>query len=508
MSELVTVGADHASDFLLTEYRLALHGRLLTDAMPAPGITPSLFLRYATGRSRFLWRDGRHDITFAGMGTAADLMAWGETRFQGIERQARELFANAVVLHAADPPPATHLSGPRLFGGFAFREDFVPDFAWQGFNPAHFILPHFQLVSEGSQRWLTINALASADEDPAETAPQLREALTRCYRELCELAATELAAAELAAAELAAAELAAAELAATKQDATSATPVQPQTTISYPMPYQRWAEMITAARTHFRTTDLEKVVLARVCEVRQPQLVDLDGVLAYLQHNYPDCYTFLFEPQPHHAFFGATPELLAATNGKTIQTMGLAGSIQRGSNAAEDDALADELLNSTKDRHEHALVVAALRRRLAPLTAQLTVPADPVIYQLSNIQHLYTPVEGELTEAMGILPLVEVLHPTPALGGAPRDLALDFIRTAETVPRGWYAGPVGWIDQNLDGAFGVAIRSAVAQQQRVWLYAGAGIVDASVPENEWAETGWKFRPIQAALGVAAEDGRL
>jgi menaquinone-specific isochorismate synthase len=401
------------------------------------------------------------------MGSAADLMAWGEMRFRGIERQARELFDNAVAPQTADP-----LAAPRLFGGFAFRDDFVPDFAWQGFNPAHFILPHFQLVSHDDQTWLTINALVAAEEDPTETAASLRAALELCYQELCE----------------------AAPVVVTAQN-------QRQATISYPMPYVTWASMIEAAQEQFRTTELEKVVLARVCEVRQPEVIDLDGALARLQERYPDCYTFLFEPQPHHAFFGATPELLVATQDKTVKTMGLAGSIQRGATAAEDDALAAELLNSAKDRHEHALVVAAIRKRLAPLTTTLTIPDAPVIYQLSNIQHLYTPVQGELAAPLGILPLVEALHPTPALGGAPRARALDFISEAETVPRGWYAGPVGWIDQTLDGAFGVAIRSAVAQERRVWLYAGAGIVAASQPEKEWAETGWKFRPIQHALGV-------
>jgi len=464
-------------DYLLTEYRLQQQGRLVSYALPAPGITAALFLRYAAGRPRFFWHDGRTGVTFAGMGSAADLMAWGESRFQGIERQARELFTNAVALQASEP-----LAAPRLFGGFAFRDDFVPDFAWQGFNPAHFILPHYQLVSHNQQQWLTINALIPAEDDPSEIAPQLREALQRCYHDLGALDLHD-------------------EPAGTTDNPTRSQPIRSQPTISYPMPFTTWAEMIAQAQQRFSRTALEKVVLARVCESRHATLVDLEGALTFLQRNYPDCYTFLFEPQPHHAFFGATPELLVATEGRTLTTMGLAGSIQRGATAPEDAALAAELLNSAKDRHEHALVVASLRRRLEPLVDELKIPEAPVIYQLSNIQHLYTPVQGRLRQKRGILPLVEALHPTPALGGAPRDLALAFISEAETVPRGWYAGPIGWIDQQLDGAFGVAIRSAVAQQKRVWLYAGAGIVAASEPEKEWAETGWKFRPIQAAVGV-------
>jgi menaquinone-specific isochorismate synthase len=97
--------------------------------------------------------------------------------------------------------------------------------------------------------------------------------------------------------------------------------------------------------------------------------------------------------------------------------------------------------------------------------------------------------------------VVELLHPTPALGGKPRDLAMDVIRESETAPRGWYAAPIGWIDYQLDGVFSVAIRSAVSQEKRVWMYAGAGIVGDSIPQKEWDETALKFRPMLNALGL-------
>ena len=459
----------------LIEYQVAHQGRLVSYSQPAPGIQPATFLRYASGRPRFYWRDGRTGVTFAGMGIAADLMAWGEARISGIQRQAEELFSHAVTFHTDDP-----LAAPRLFGGFAFREDFVPDYAWYGFNPAHFILPHYQLVQHDQETWLTINTLLMADESPAANEAQLREALQQCYDALLAFAETASPVAPGGAADQ-------------KAKTTH--------TVTYPMPYTTWAQMIERAKDQFQTGPLQKVVLARVCEVQLPHLVDLDGALAYLQRRYAECYTFLFEPQPHHAFFGATPELLIATQGQQFTTMSLAGSIQRGATPADDERLAQALLHSAKDRHEHALVVAAVRQRLAPLAAELVIPEAPVVYRLSNIQHLYTPIHGVLRDATGVLPLVETLHPTPALGGSPRELALTFISAAEAVPRGWYAAPVGWIDHTLDGAFGVAIRSAIAQRQRAWLYAGAGIVADSEPQKEWEETGWKFRPIQEALGI-------
>jgi menaquinone-specific isochorismate synthase len=271
--------------------------------------------------------------------------------------------------------------------------------------------------------------------------------------------------------------------------------------IYYPMSYDAWANAITHATESMNAGEMQKVVLARIAEIRQPQSIDMDAALDYLAERYPDCYRFLFEPQAGHAFYGATPELLARVQGHQVATMGLAGSIKRGANADEDMALGRQLLHDAKERYEHALVVDEIKRRLEPMTETLHVPSEPTLYKLSNIQHLYTPINGWMREARGVLPLVELLHPTPALGGQPREAAMDFICEAEPAPRGWYAAPVGFLDHQLDGAFAVAIRSAVVQDRRAWLYAGAGIVADSQPQKEWDETALKFRPMLGALGI-------
>ena len=135
-----------------------------------------------------------------------------------------------------------------------------------------------------------------------------------------------------------------------------------------------------------------------------------------------------------------------------------------------------------------------MRDRLAPLAESLDI-APTELLKLSNIQHLSTPLAGRLQRPAGVLPLVEALHPTPALGGDPRPDALQLIRQLEPIPRGWYGAPVGWIDSQLEGEFAVAIRSAVAQEARVWVYAGAGIVADSLPRPEWQETELKFKPM-------------
>jgi len=449
--------------------------KLVSLSMETPGLSPEMLIRQARGEARFFWQDaqmenGRSPLTFAGFGVAAQLYAWGENRFQSIQAQADALFDDMLLLSNEQ-----QLATPRLFGGFAFRDDFTPDNTWSIYPRAYFILPHYQIVKVGHATWLTINTLLP-EEDLQDSLPALREALQARVREFNAKAQRRKGA---------------------KKEKEKNKPVA----VNYPLSYEVWAGQIEAARARMRETDLNKVVLSRVCEIKFADRVPVDGALDYLQTHYADCTRFLFEPRPFHAFYGATPELLASVNGRNLATMALAGSIARGRNRHEDKLYAQELLQSAKDLHEHALVVDSLRRRLEPIATSLSIPNAPSIYKLHNIQHLYTPISARLKQANGVLPVVAALHPTPALGGSPRELAMSFISDTEPVPRGWYAAPIGWMDSEGNGRFSVAIRSAVAQDRRVWLYAGAGIVPASDPEKEWEETGLKFRPMLEALGL-------
>lgn len=444
------------------------NGRLLSVSIPAPGVNTAVFLQQALGQERFFWSAANDGPTLAGFGIAANLFAWGKDRFEQIQQQAHDLFADAVI-HDANQS----LAGPRLFGGFAFSDDFTPDNTWSIHYPAQFILPHYQLAQQNGESWLTLNAIQPEDESPKNLLPELQTAL----QDRLALLQTQSS--------------------ASPRHLVTLSPLH----INYPMSYEDWQKMIRQATETMRHGPLNKVVLSRVCEIRYAQKVDVDGALVYLNATYPDCYRFLFEPRPFHAFYGATPELIVGVNGRSLQTMGLAGSIGRGKTAVEDESLAQELLNSAKNRHEHALVVDSIRRRLAPLTNQLTIAPQPSILQLGYIQHLYTPIQATLHRADGVLPILQTLHPTPALGGQPRELAMPFISQAEPVPRGWYGAPVGWLDHHLDGAFSVAIRSAITQDRRVWLYSGAGIVANSDPQAEWDETALKFRPMLNALGI-------
>jgi len=457
-------------------YRSSADGRLVSLSRSCPGLKPAAFLRQALGSERFYWEDIREGIVYAGFGLAVNLMAWGEERFHHIQEQARALFGDAVLLN--NP---SRLAAPRLFGGFSFRDDFTPDNTWSVYHPAHFVLPHYQLVQQGEEVWLTINTLLGQDEKAEEALPWLQEALEARAADLLQAAAAD----------------------ATKAGETQSGERPKLKSVSYPMSFTAWQTMVDEARAQFETTALKKVVLARASEARFDSRVDVDGALAYLNQTYTNCYRFLFEPRPYHAFFGATPELLAQVNGSTVSSMALAGSIRRSADPLEDAALGQQLIHNPKERQEHQFVVVSLLQRLALVTSKLDISPQPGLYRLHNIQHLYTPVRGDLLEAKGVIPVVEILHPTPALGGSPRELALKFISESEPIPRGWYAGPIGWIDNELNGAFSVAIRCAVSQEKRVWMYAGAGIVDDSDAVKEWEETALKFSPMFEALGIDA-----
>ena len=466
------------------EYSVARHGRLVSASRPVAGLPFERFLQAASGQERFFWRDGRQGITFAGSGVAAHLIGYGHARFAAIQRQASEIFAYAETppSHRFGQAPRAELALPRLFGGFAFREDFVPDMTWTGFHPGHFILPHYQFVEQDGLGWLTVNAFLPPEDDATATIPLLEEAL-------------DAQAALLARGE---SQVGGRGVDERLQDGDGK---QEGLEIDYPLRYDEWAKLIENALLSFDATPMEKVVLSRIAQLRAPKPLSIRRMLTHLSADYPDCFSFLFEPQPGHAFLGATPELLVRVQGVELETMALAGSIKRGATADEDAELAAALLASAKDRHEHALVVNALRAILQPLCRQLNIATEPAVLALSNIQHLYTPVKARLNRPEGVLPLVEALHPTPAMGGTPRELGMAFIRGNEPTLRGWYAAPVGWIDCNKEGAFAVAIRSAVVQKERAWAYAGAGIVPGSVPQAEWEETNWKFQPvIRSAAG--------
>ena len=205
-------------------------------------------------------------------------------------------------------------------------------------------------------------------------------------------------------------------------------------------------------------------------------------------------------------FLGASPELLARTHAGQLESEAVAGTVQRASDPAHDEVLVRTLMESGKDLHEHALVVDSITARLRTIAMDVHSEVRPRVLDLANVHHLVTPIRARLGDSVSLLDVVRELHPTPAVGGTPRLDALTYLRKFEAMDRGWYAAPIGWVGDNGDGAFAVALRCAVLTEDRAWAFAGAGIVEGSDPLGEWQETQAKLRTIGDTLMTAMPTG--
>lgn len=440
---------------------------LVSLARLIPSIDPLAF--FARGANlaaeRSFWSRPDQGIGMAGVGAAWTRELRGQTRFTDAAEAWRELMADALI----EGEGKTIGAGPLLFGGFAFDPQRPSTALWEGFPDGRLTLPRFLLSQSGPQTWLTVNAVIEPEAEVAEI-----------------LASTLPAMAGLDAARAV------------------APPVAPNggiTPLEDDEAAAAWQDLVAAAVQCLQAGSLDKVVLARAARVRAGARLDPAQTLGQLRARYPHCVTFAFTGGDR-CFLGATPEQLVSLRGRELRTMCLAGTAARGKTEAQDRQLGEELLASAKNRFEHAIVVRALREALGRLGIDPEVGTEPILLKLENLQHLLTPVLAQVHPGQSILDLVGQLHPTPAVGGYPRDAALSLIREREGLDRGWYAGPIGWVDAAGGGEFAVALRSALLTSATATLFAGCGIVADSDPASEYAESMLKLRPILTALGGA------
>jgi menaquinone-specific isochorismate synthase len=258
-----------------------------------------------------------------------------------------------------------------------------------------------------------------------------------------------------------------------------------------------WEGVVAAGIVRIGRGDVEKVVLARDLEALAAQPVDPRWLLNRLAERYPGCWTFSVD-----GLVGATPEMLVRREKGLVTSRVLAGTIRRTGDDARDLALAARLARSSKDLEEHEYAVRSVAQALAPHCSSTNVPESPFVLHLANVMHLATDVTGVLADGSTSLELAAALHPSAAVCGTPTASAAALIDELEGMDRDRYAGPVGWMDAQGDGEWGIALRCARldrADPRRARLFAGCGIVAGSDPAAELGESDAKLVPMRDAL---------
>ncbi|PSB01457.1 isochorismate synthase [Merismopedia glauca] len=261
----------------------------------------------------------------------------------------------------------------------------------------------------------------------------------------------------------------------------------------------RFKSGVNSALELIKNNQISKIVLAHCIEVIVSEKISVVECLNKLRDRHPDCYIFAANNGKGQVFLGASPErLISIKNGQLIADA-LAGSAPRGKTPTQDAEFANLLLSSEKERREHHAVLEFITDRLQKLGLTPQAAEVPQILPLANIQHIWTPIQAQVTPKVHPLQIISLLHPTPAVAGTPTKIACQHIRRFEPFERGLYAAPLGWINHQGDAEFIVGIRSALVEGDRAKLYAGAGIVAGSDPEQEFAEIQLKLQPLLKAL---------
>jgi len=258
-----------------------------------------------------------------------------------------------------------------------------------------------------------------------------------------------------------------------------------------------WKSRVSTAVDRIQSGKLDKVVLARDFTGHSDQDIEPRTILKKLAAEYPSTWNFAVA-----GLVGATPELLLRLSRKMVTSRVLAGTISKTGNDERDLALAASLARSSKDLEEHLYAVKSVADALEPFCTSTNVPDAPYVLHLANVMHLATDVTGAIAEKLAHVDsftILEQLHPSAAVCGTPREQAGQLITEIESMSRGRYAGPVGWIDAAGDGELGIALRCGQINGDSIRIFAGCGIVAGSDPDKELAESVAKLVPMRSAL---------
>ena len=469
-------------------------GAIVVKARRAGGRVDPLAAYAAAGadQHRSVWLRPDAGMGLAAIGVVETIRPVGSDRFSAASA-ARAVLAARIRRDATPDAPA-----PVLVGGFSFRPDLGrPDGSgssdgavanaagsctpgeegdqvrhrgpcWDGFGDCWLVLPELAVIDRPDGTWVLAATRVGPDGDEAAAEAELERRLEAFGSGLPAVPVADAVAAGVANGD-----------GGCDRDA-------------------EYLALVASAVGAIGQGELQKVVLARTLALDGE--LDAVKVLDRLRRRNPACATFAFTSGPA-TFLGATPEELVTLDGPRLHTVALAGTAPRGDSAEADERLAAGLLGSAKNRSEHRFVVDGITEALTGLGLVDPAPAEPGLMRLNRLQHLRTPITAQVQRRrtgasdMDVLRAAGVLHPTAAVGGAPTGAALEFIAGHEGFDRGWYAAPVGWCDLDGNGELGVALRCALTGPGGTHLFAGAGIVVDSDPDDELEETAMKLRAL-------------
>lgn len=400
------------------------------------------------------------DEAIAGAEAVLEKSASGLDRFQAIRDFSLQVLDNTIAIGDMAFP----LAGPHFFCSFAFENETEES---ASFPAARVFVPLWQVSRRGTECLAVANVLVAPD---AELEPLARRVLA-AHGKFSVFDYSDIT---------------------DRSDA-------PRVRQTMEVQSRGFENSVTEALQRIEAGRYEKIVLARALDVTADMAFQPLETVNRLRERFPSCYCFSFANGRGGSFIGASPERLARVRGGVLQTEALAGSAARGNGAREDAQLASALLQSEKDLREHNHVVASIKQRLTDLGLEPELSRQPGLLKLRNVQHLRTPVCADMPETLHLLDVVAALHPTPAVGGRPREAAIHDIAALEGFPRGLFAGALGGFDYRGEGELIVGLRSGYFEAEHARLYAGAGIVAGSNPAREKAETDMKLFALQDAI---------
>ena len=455
------------------EARLQTETERLIGDIPVDGLfsltvfTPELASAHVQGlcRGDIYWSKPASGLLRIGVGQALTWEAKGRNRWSTLNERLIKLQRHWL---SADPDNVK--PEQCAFVGLAFDPEAAPHPPWDGIPNSVALIPEILYTRKGLNSHLTFNLVRRPDTD-------MRTVRTRWFEMARDLLSRLLY------------------------------PQALDLTRTVRLPLRRagddgaahhWSAQVGAALNAIKRAEFEKVVLTRSVKVEAPTTFNLGRILAWLETRYPGCIHFAV-PLADKMLVGVTPERLISLSSGTAVADAIAGTRPRQSEQSRPDNRLNPLLNDLKMRREQRLVVEGILGSLKPVSHDLITARQPLILSLPNVQHLWSPIQAKIRNGVTLLDLAERLHPTPAVSGMPRDRALQWLKTQGEQWRGWYTGAVGWATRQGEGELAVALRCALLDGNTATLFAGAGILRESDPQQEYLETEWKLQSMLEAL---------